>query len=247
MALDAVARAVARDVDGRTRLTTVRSAVPLSVRETVDGLTLVASAFGPLGGDTTRLELAVQRGARLRVGSAAAQIAQPGVHDRISRAAVDVDVGPGAHLHWQPQPTVVTAGAEHHVDLDVRVAETGSAVLVETAVLGRCGETPGRYRSRWRVTVGHEPLLSTDLDIGPGAHDGWNGPATTGGARVLVAALVVGAKPHLDDGRVQGGEVLDLAGPGVLYSWLGDDTVSASRAVAVFLAKCADLQHATSV
>ena len=236
MALTARARAVAQVRSGRTVLTTLRSQVPLRLRETCDGLTVVASAFGPLGGDRTCVELVVGEGARLCVGSAAAQVAQPGVRDPVSRADVRVEVGEGADLRWLPEPLVVTPGAEHRLTLDVEVAPTATAVLAETAVLGRTPGRPGRYRSSWRVRCAGRPLLAADLDVGPGAPPGWDGPAVTGAARVLVTALVTG--PHLpaDDAPCAGGEVLRLAGPGVLFTWLGDDPLAGARALTAFLA-----------
>lgn len=235
MPLDAVARAVAQDVDGRTVLTTMRSAVPFSLRATTDGLKVVASAFGPLGGDRTRLEVELGSATRLRVGSVAAQVAQPGAREAVSRAAVALTVGCGSELLWQPEPLVVAAGAEHRSTVDVDVDPCGRAVLVETVVLGRAREEPGRYRSRWRVRVGDEPLLSTDLDIGAGAPPGWGGPAVTGGARVLVTALVAGCGQPVGDLAVDGGAVLRLAGPGLLLSWLGTDPLAGARAVGAFL------------
>lgn len=237
MPLTATARAVARDLGGRTALTLLRSQVPLSLRETADGLTVVASAFGPLGGDRTRLEVVVEPGASLRVGSAAAQVAQPGATDAVSHATVDLDVGPRARLHWAPQPIVVGAGAEHRLELCLRVAATASTVVAETVVLGRTREPAGRYRSRWRVRCDGEPLLSSDLDVGAGAAHGWDGPAVVGGARVLVTALVTGPQLPPDDVLEHGGQVLRLAGPGVLFSWLGPDTVAAARALDGFLAR----------
>lgn len=235
MPLTSAARAEAAQVDGRTVLTTLRSAVPTALRETADGLLLVASAFGPLGGDCTSVDVVVRPGAALRVGSAAAQLAQPGATDPVSRSRVHLDVQAHGHLRWWPQPLVVTDGAEHRVDLDVTVAPTGSAVVVETVVLGRTGARPGRYRSRWRVEHGGDELLAVDLDVGAGAADGWDGPAGTGGARVLVTALAVGPHPPAHDVRVPGGEVLRLAGAGVLLSWLGPDAVAAAAAVDAFL------------
>ena len=111
MPLTATARAVARAVDGHTVLPVLRSQVPLSLRPTSDGLTVVASAFGPLGGDRTRLEVVLEPAARLRVGSAGAQVAQPGAGDAVSHATVDLEVAAGAHLTCAPQPLVVTAAA----------------------------------------------------------------------------------------------------------------------------------------
>ena len=235
MALTARAVAVAELRAGRTALTTLRSQVPLRLRETCDGVTVVASAFGPLGGDSTRLELLVGRDAQLSVGSAAAQVAQPGVRDPVSHAEVRIVVGQGADLRWQPEPLVVTDGAEHRLALDVDVEPSSTVVLAETAVLGRTPGRPGRYRSSWRVRCAGRPLLSCDLDVGPGAPTGWDGPAVTGPARVLVTALVTGPRLPPDDVPAGGGEVLRLAGPGVLFTWLGDDPVAGARALRAFL------------
>jgi len=233
--ITALARAVAEARADRTVLTTLRSQVPLRLHETCDGLTVVASAFGPLGGDRTALELVVGDGAHLAVGSAAAQVAQPGVTDPVSHAAVRIRVGEHADLRWTPQPLVVTEGAEHRLVLDVEVAPSATVVLAETAVLGRTPDRPGRYCSSWRVRCAGRPLLASDLDVGPGAPPGWDGPAVTGSARVLVTALLTG--PHLppDEVTAGGGEVLRLAGPGVLFTWLGADPIAATRALTAFL------------
>jgi urease accessory protein len=216
-------------------LTALRSQVPLRLRETCDGLTVVASAFGPLGGDRTQLHVTVGPDARLAVGSAAAQVAQPGVRDAVSHAAVRLRVGAGADLRWQLEPLVVTAGAEHRSTVDVDADPSATVVVAETAVLGRTAGRPGRYRSSWRVRCGGRPLLSCDLDVGQGAPDGWDGPAVVGGARVLVTALVTGPALPPEGAQVDGGEALRLAGPGVLLTWLGHDPVAGARALASFL------------
>ena len=233
--LTARACAVAELRAGRTVLSTLRSQVPLRLRETCDGLTVVASAFGPLGGDRTRVEVVVGDGAELAVGSAGAQVAQPGVVDPVSHAEVRLAVGAGARLTWRPQPLVVTEGAEHRATVEVDVDPSATLVLAETTVLGRTAGRPGRWRSSWRVRCDGRPLLSCDLDVGPGAAAGWDGPAVTGGARVLVTVLVTGPDLPPDDLLVDDGEVLRLAGPGRLLTWLGHDPVAAERAVAAFV------------
>jgi urease accessory protein len=119
--------------------------VPLRLRETCDGLTVVASAFGPLGGDRTSLELVVGEGAQLAVGSAAAQVAQPGVHDPVSRADVRIEVRDGADLRWLPEPLVVTSGAEHRLVLDVEVSPSATAVLARDRGAGQ-DDRPARPR-----------------------------------------------------------------------------------------------------
>lgn len=229
MPLQSSSRAVASCRDGRTWLSELRSQVPLSLRPTSGGLTLVASAFGPLGGDSTEVDIALEPGARLRIGSAGAQVAQPGAADPVSRAVVRLRAAAGAELQWRPQPLVVGPGAEHRAGLHV-TAEDGSRVLLaETVVLAG-----GRYRSTWRVDYDDKPLLAADLDIGAGSPTGWDGPAGTGGARLVVTAMLAGGV--VPAGPLQGGEVLQLAGPGVLLLWLGDDAVAAQRCLDTFVA-----------
>lgn len=208
----------------------------MSLRPTEGGLTVVASAFGPLGGDHTTLDVTLEPGAQLSVGSAGAQVAQPGALDPVSRAQVRLRVATGAQLQWRPRPLVVTAGAEHRLDLDVVAAAGARLLLAETAVLAG-----GRFRSSWRVSYGDLPLLAADLDVGPGAPDGWDGPAGTGGARIIVTALFAGGPllgGSLPGGPLLGGEVMPLAGPGLLLSWLGDDAVAAAACLDAFVAMC---------
>ena len=243
--LTSSACAVAELRAGRTVLTTLRSQVPLRLRETCDGLTVVASAFGPLGGDSTVLGITVGEGAHLAVGSAAAQVAQPGVADHVSRAEVRLRAAARAVLRWQPQPLVVTAGAEHRLAVELDVEPSATVVVAETALLGRTAGQPGRYRSSWRARCDGRPLLSCDLDVGPGSPDGWDGPAVVGSARVLVTALVTGPRLPAAGVHAGGGEAMRLAGPGLLFTWLGADPVAGARALTAFL-RAVDAATATA-
>lgn len=237
MPLHATAHAVASvGQSGRTTLTTLRSEAPLSLRATCDGLTLLGSAYGPLGGDTTELHVDAHPGARLDVRTAGAHIALPGARDPLSRSTVRLAVGTGAALHWLPHPLVVANGAVHRQELTAHVAEGGTLLLVETLVLGRCDERAGRYFGQWRVSYADTPLYAGDLDVGPGAPRGWDGPAVVGGATVLVTGLLAG--PHLPSAWTDCGlqaDVLCLAGPGALLQWCGTDTVRAAAVAGAFL------------
>lgn len=256
MPLTSRVQVVAAHRDGRTVLTRVRSAPPLSLRQTAAGLTLLGSAFWPLGGDVAELQVRVEPGACLRVGSAAAQVAQPGPASALSVWTVRADVAAGGRLHWQPEPLVVTEGAVHRCEFRLDLADGAALTWVDMVVLGRSGQPPGRYQSSWRVQYAGEPLLAADLDVGPGAPAGWDGPAVIGPARVLLTVLVAGpALPpalaklpttHLPASEPVGetpsgpagpdGVVLALAGPGLLFSWMGSDPVLGGRALAAFLA-----------
>ncbi|MDP1794416.1 MAG: urease accessory protein UreD, partial [Acidimicrobiales bacterium] len=84
----------------RTRCTTLRSAPPISLRDTPDGLYLVASGAGPVGGDDLHLDVDVEHGASLVVRSAAASMVLPGPTGRSSSLRVRARVH--GSLQWVP-------------------------------------------------------------------------------------------------------------------------------------------------
>jgi urease accessory protein len=189
----ATARIVAlADGRGGTRCTTLRSAPPLSFRETAEGLYLVGTAAGPLGGDDLRLGLSVGAGAALTVRSAAAMLVQPGARPGApSSLHVDVEVGPGGLLRWLPEPTVAVRGCDHRATTVIRLAPGAQLVWREELVLGRHGEEGGSILQRLRIDAGGLALLRNDLAAGP-RWPGSSGPAVTAGARALGALVTVG-------------------------------------------------------
>ena len=96
---------------GRTVLPVVRASGQLAVRRTGEGAVhLVATAFGPLGGDDAEVRLVVEEGARLSVHSVAAAVVLPARGESPpSRQVVRAEVA--GVLHLAPEPTVVTARA----------------------------------------------------------------------------------------------------------------------------------------
>jgi urease accessory protein len=154
---------------GRTVLPVVRASGQLAVRRTgPTTVHLVATAFGPLGGDDAEVVLVVEEGARLTVHSVAAAIALPAREgDRPSVQRVHATVG-GA-LELAPEPTVVAAGAHHRAELLAELADGATLTAVEQVLLGRAGEEPGRWTGTTRVERAGRPLLHTTIGLGPGA------------------------------------------------------------------------------
>lgn len=185
---------VVAECDGRrrTRCTTLRSSPPLSLRDTPEGLHLVGSAAGPLGGDDVHLQMAVGEGATLTVRSVAAQVALPGAQPGPSIARVTATVAAGASLRWLPQPLVLAASCDHRAEVTLSLEAGASVVWREEVVLGREGEATGSLLQRLRVDRAGGPLLRNELALGP-AWPGSQGPAGCGSARVVGTLLVVGA------------------------------------------------------
>lgn len=210
--------AVVAEIAGeRTRCTTLRSAPPISLRDTPEGLYLVASGAGPVGGDELRLDLDVRCGASLVVRSAGASMALPGPSGQPSYLRVRARVG--GSLRWEPEPTILVAGCDHRASTTIDLAAGATLLWREVVVLGRHDEPTGSLLQRLHVDRAGAPLVRTELPVGP-RWPGAEGPAGTDGARLVSSLLVVGLdEPVLPDGA--DGAVLRLADDAWLVTVLG--------------------------
>lgn len=215
---------------GVTRLPVLRSQVPLVLRRTPDAVYLVGGAAGPIGGDLLSLRIHVLAGAFLRVRSAAASIALPGLDGLESVLTVTAAVGAGACLEYLPEPVVVSAGARHATILRVRLAEGASLLLRDELLLGRHGEAGGAARSVLRVDYAGRPLLRQALEVS-GTDAVSLGPAVLAGHRAVGNLLRAGPAMPTDDAAYADATVavMPLAGPGVLVTALADDAVTLRR------------------
>ncbi len=234
------ARVVAEGSGGRSRCTTLRSAPPLTFRETDTGLHLVGTAAGPVGGDDLTLELTVGPGASLTVRSVAAQIVLPGPGSAASSTRMVVIVGEGASLRWRPEPTVVVRHADHRLTTLISLAPDADLVWCDEIVLGRTDEPGGSLVHRLRVERDGRPLLCTEVALGP-AWPTSAGPAGTGGAHVVASTLLVGAAARAALARSAAPDgpgpvrsaTLALVDDAVLVTALGDTLGPTRRALAL--------------
>jgi urease accessory protein len=219
---------------GRDVAVALRSEPPLTLRATVDGVRLVGSGAGPLGGDDLALDVRAGPGASLDLSSVAASLVQPGPTGLASRTVTDVEVAEGARLHLHLQPSVLVGGCDHESFVGLRLGAGASLVWRDEIVLGRHDEPSGSLRQRVDVEVDGVALLRTEVGLGP-AHGSSSGPAGIGPARAVGSLLIVDESLDvaaveavvLGDGVVEpyGGVVvapLVLDGPGVLVSAVGD-------------------------
>ncbi|MGK5111597.1 MULTISPECIES: urease accessory protein UreD [unclassified Geodermatophilus] len=153
---------------GRTVLPVVRASGQLAVRRTGPATVhLVATAFGPLGGDDAEIRLVVEAGATLAVRSVAAAVALPArewTQPSVQRVSAEVD----GVLDLRLEPTVVAARAAHRAGLTARLGPAGVLTATERVLLGRAGEEPGRWTGTTRVERDGRPLLHTTVGLGPG-------------------------------------------------------------------------------
>jgi urease accessory protein len=176
---------------GATRLPVLASQAPLVLRRTPDSVYLVGGAAGPLGGDSLALRITVGAGAFLRVRTAAAAIALPGLDGLESVLRVSVTVADGGRLEYLPEPVVVTAGARHATLVSAALADGASLVLRDEIVLGRHGEAGGSARTVLQVSYAGRPLLRQSLSVA-GTDRVSLGPAVLTGHRAVGNLLLAG-------------------------------------------------------
>ncbi len=220
---------------GTTRLPVLASQVPLVLRRTPDAVYLVGGAAGPLGGDVLSLSITVGPGAFLRLRSAAASIALPGLDGLESVLRVTVTVAAGGRLEYLPEPVVVADGARHATLVSVSLAAGASLLLRDELLLGRHGEAGGSARSVVRADYDGAPLLRHSVSVS--GHDQVSrGPAVLAGHRGVGTLLLAGLDlPGPETLPVPSAAVaaLALAGPGLLLTALADDAVTLRRRLAV--------------
>ncbi|MFF7644982.1 urease accessory protein UreD [Streptomyces canus] len=240
---------VARD-DGRggTALPVLESDGPLALRRTRGSgaesrVMLVGAMSGPLGGDHFTVAADVRKGARLRVGSAAATIALPGQTKGEARYDVRLTVADGGELRWLPEQLISAGGSDLYVGTRIDLGAAARLVLREEQVLGRVGEEPGRLTSRLVLRVAGRTVLDQQLACGPGAPGGWDGPAVLAGHRAVGQLLVV--RPEFADEPVsaqvlgEGAAVVPLAGPAALVTAVAPDALLLRRVLDAALAALA--------
>ncbi|MFC9894927.1 urease accessory protein UreD [Nocardia sp. NPDC127579] len=139
----------------------------LSARRTgVDTVHLIGTAATPLGGDELDIRIVVGAGARLTVRSVAATIALPGASTPASVARWHVELGSGAELDFDPEPTIVAGGAHHHTHTTVMLAPDARLRLRERVQIGRAGEDSGAWSGALTADLAEIPLLRHRLHLG---------------------------------------------------------------------------------
>ncbi|MCW2705200.1 MAG: urease accessory protein [Blastococcus sp.] len=215
---------------GRTVLPVVRASGQLAVRRTgPTSVHLVATAFGPLGGDDAEVSLVVEEGATLTVRSVAAAIALPS-RGEVLPSAQRITASVGGTLDLGLEPTVVAACAHHLAELTVELGAAGALTATEQVLLGRTGEEPGRWTGTVRVARDGRPLLHTTVGLGP-CQAAWLPPVAP---RAYASTVHIGN--HETNDVLTGEDAVRLPLPGgwVATAW-GTDLHRVVRAAAALI------------
>jgi urease accessory protein len=155
--------------DGRPRVSSRNGLLRAQVVHAPGGwcrIGLLATTALLLGGDEVELRIRVRPGARLDLFDVAGTVAFDG-RGAPARWSTSVTVYAGAVFRWSGQPLVVADGADVTRTLDLDVAGTGRALVRDTVVLGRTGESGGRLRSRTSIHHADRLIALEGQDLDP--------------------------------------------------------------------------------
>lgn len=176
-------------------------------------IALAAAGMILLGGDRVHVEVTVGTGCLLELEDVGGTIAYR-ADGRASAWTMDVRIEPGGALLWRGLPFVVTDGAEVDRRTTLDLGAGATAVIRETLVLGRHGESGGRLRSSFVASDTDGPLLIEQLELDGLVPE----PGVLGTHRVLDSVIALGFDPQTNDGD------LVLEQPGAIARHLGAET-----------------------
>lgn len=168
---------------------------------------------GMTGGDRLAFGLVLEAGCRV---TATTQTAERAYRSDAGAALVTVDheVGPGAHLDWLPQETILFDHSALERATTIRLGKDASCLMMEAVVLGRAamGETVRALSltDRRRVLREGAPVLVEPLRLTDAALTA--GTGVLQGARAFASLALVGQGAEAALGAVRA--VLDEPGVG---------------------------------
>jgi urease accessory protein len=117
---------------------------------------LLTTSGGLTGGDRIRIEVSVERGARVSVTAQAAEKLYRALPEEAdTQIETAMTVGDCAWAEWLPQETILFNGSRLRRGVEIALAARGRVLAVESLVFGRTamGERfdSGRLHEQWRI------------------------------------------------------------------------------------------------
>ena len=130
--------------DGRTAIARQRSRPPLQTFGLQDAdchgsayLQIVNPCGGLFEGDSTAVEVSLQRGAHLYLTTQAATKVYPAEHGQVTRQHIRLRVASGAILEYFPLPLIPFARALYAQEIEIQVKSGGVCLIAEILAPGR--------------------------------------------------------------------------------------------------------------
>lgn len=222
-----VGRISVKTRDGRTALRTLfqegcaKIRLPNSFDSSLSAV-LINTAGGLTGGDYVRWEADVEAGGRLTLTTQACERVYKSLGND-AEIETRLAVGPGGHLDWLPQETILYEKGRLSRRISIDLDETASLCAVEAVLLGRdaMGESArhARFNDSWRIRRGGRLLHAEETRITGAPEREREGIALLAGASAFATVLYVGADAEQRQTR------LPTPGPGIGISRTGERLV----------------------
>jgi len=155
---------------------------------------LINTGGGLTGGDRLQWEVEAGPGAALVTTTQACEKIYRSSHGE-ARVTCRLKAGENGFLAWLPQETILYDASALSRSLEVDLAATARALIVEATIFGRTamGERvrQARFRDRWRVRVDGRLVHAEDLAIEGGVDELLAHPAIGNGAIAIATVLLV--------------------------------------------------------
>ncbi|HEY4253475.1 MAG TPA: urease accessory protein UreD [Roseomonas sp.] len=202
----------------------LRALFPTPEPDEAPTIAMVNTAGGLAGGDTARIAVRLEAGARVTCSTPAAEKVYRSLGpDSALRCALAVDAG--ARLEWIPQETILFDGARFTRRIEVDLGVGASLLAAEAVIFGRPARreafTHGLYRDAWRIRRDGRLLWADGIALEDPA--ALRDPFGFGGAEAMATLLLAADDaaallPALRDA----GCPVTLPRPGLLLArWLG--------------------------
>lgn len=154
---------------------------------------IVNTGGGMTGGDRFAIDIALDEGASLVAGTAAAEKIY-----RSTGADAEMDVrlsvGAGARLAWLPQETILFDRARLSRRIDADLAESASLLMAEAVVFGRAamGEAmrQGLFADRWRLRRAGQLVFADSARLDGAIAEKLATPAAAAGGIAIATVLI---------------------------------------------------------
>ena len=152
------------------------------------------TAGGLTGGDQMEIAVTAQEQSHVTVSSQAAERAYKAQPGQIAQTQVRIDIADGGRIDWLPQETILFDCARLNRRMDVELAGSASALLVEPVVFGRkaMGEAVRQlfFKDHWMVRRDGVLIFADAIRMVGDAHAHLTRKAIGSGAGAMATILL---------------------------------------------------------
>lgn len=173
-------------------------------------LALVGIHMPLLGGDSVKIDIQVGQDVTLEIIEPSGMVAYD-ADGQYSSWDLNAQVEEGGKLIWHGKEFIASNGSNAHRRTTIDLEADAQALIKETLVLGRSGESEAQLNTRTTAFLDGEELLVENLALTSSMR---GLPGIIGSSKVVSTVFALGIRPN---DEVSGAKRLDLAGLGAVW------------------------------